>query len=498
MNVKFVSCSEGQEEKNRNGRNETTKETHKKKKCKRRDKMKKREWIKKGVQAAAILLAVVIVSGTVIGIKNKPGQYHVTRLETGDLERTLTASGDVKTEESRTYYSTVDAFIKSLELKEGTEIAEGELLVEYDLEDLTREQKEAALRVQQADSSYQSTVLQNEKNTLLYQGAVITETMFCEMISEQWELISNLEKKIARAEVKANDINWLTSRAALDTDEDDRDDFAAGIDAWRKEYDSMGVPELKAELAREQAIYSDMQAFRAQYASQKENADARLIDTSAQQELQLKKQEAALLNEDAKSELSDAQAGILSGFHGLVRQRFVESGAFVTEGTPLFVVDNLDTLYVEAEISKYDIGEVKIGQKAGIWIGDRYYEGEVTEMERIALQEDSDKAKIPVHITFLGDDSDVCLGIEADVEIMLEMQKDRPLLDKRAVYEDENGNYVYRIADGKIERQEVLLGKENEVWCEVLEGITVEDAVILDAVTDSAIGKAAEEKESVQ
>lgn len=448
--------------------------------------------IKKPVRLIAALLLLMAVVGITFYMKERPQQHLTVKMEKGDLVRTLTASGDVKTEESRTYYAAVSAKVSMLDVKEGDEVEAGEVLAAYDLEDLDREQKQAALRVQQADSSYQSVIKQNEKNTLVYQGAVMTETMFCEMISKQWELISNLEKKLAKTEVKANDINWLTSRAALDTDEDDRDDFAAGIDAWRREYDSMNVPQLKAELAREQAVYSDMQAFRAQYATLRDNADARLIDESAQQELLLKKQEAALGNEEAKSELLEATLGVDSLFHGIVRERFVDSGAAVLEGDPLLVIDNLDTLYVAAEISKYDIADVKKGQKAVIMIGSREYEGEVTEIERIASMENSDKAKIPVHIAFLGDDSDVCLGIEADVEILLDKQENTRLLDKRAVYEDEKGTYVYVIEDGAIARRDIIVGKSNESWYEVSDGLSEQEMVIVDAVTAADIGKAAE------
>lgn len=448
--------------------------------------------IKKSVRLIVALVLLIAAAGIVCYIQKRSQQHLTVKMEQGDMVRTLTASGDVKTEESRTYYAAVSAKLSMLDVKQGDEVEAGELLAAYDLTELDRDQREAALRVQQADSSYQSVVKQNEKNTLIYQGAAMTETMFCEMISEQWELISNLEKKLAKTEVKANDINWLTSRAALDSDEDDRDDFAAGIDAWRKEYDNMNVPQLKAELAKEQAIYSDMQAFRSQYATLRDNADARLIDESAQQELLLKKQEAALGNEEAKNELLEATLGVNSLFHGIVRERFVESGAAVSEGEALLVVDNLDTLYVAAEISKYDIEDVKKGQKAVITIGGREYEGEVSKLERIASMENSDKAKIPVHIAFLGDDSDVCLGIEADVEILLEQQNNVPLLDKRAVYEDAQGTYVYVIDDGVIARREVKTGKSNESWYEILDGLSEQDTVIVDAVTASDIGKAAE------
>ncbi len=453
--------------------------------------MKKQERTRKALRIAGIFLVLAAAAGGVFYGKTRPVQYHAAQLQQGTLERTLEASGDVKTEESRTYYAAVSATVSMLEVEEGDEVAEGELLAAFDLEDLTRNQKEAALRMQQADSSYQSVIKQNEKNTLIYQGAAMTETMFCELISKQWELISNLEKKIAKTEVKANDINWLTSRAALDTDEDDRDDFAAGIDAWRKEYDAMDVPRLKAELIKEQAIYSDMQAFRAQYATLRDNADARLVDESAQQELLLKKQEAALGNEEAKSNLQDAQLGVHALFHGIVRERFVESGAAVTEGDPLFVIDGLDTLYVAAEISKYDIDQVKVGQQAVIRIGEKQYQGKVTRIERIASKDHSDKAKIPVHICFQGDSRDVCLGIEADVEIMLEKQEDAQLLDRRAVYEDENGTYVYVIAEGAVQRRSITAEKSNELWYAVTDGIKPEEWVIVDAVTDADIGKMA-------
>lgn len=454
--------------------------------------MKKKEIVKRGIQIISTVIMVAAILGGIFYVQTRPRQYHVSKIQKGDLERVLSASGNVKTEKSQTYYAAVTATISMLDIEEGDEVAEGEKLVAYNLEDLTREQKEAALRMQQADSSYQSVIKQNEKNTLIYQGAVITEAMFCEMISEQWELISNLEKKIAKTEVKANDINWLTSRAALDTDEDDRDDFAAGIDAWRKEYDAMGVPQLKAELARERAVYSDMQAFRAQYATLRDNADARLIDESAQQELLLKKEEAVLGNEEVKNELQDAELGVSALFHGIVRERFVESGAAVEKGEPLFVVDNLDTLYVSAEISKYDIEDVEIGQQAVIQIGDKQYEGEVTEIERIASTENSDKAKIPVHVCFKGNSSDVCLGIEADVEIVLEKREDRQLLNKKAVYEDENGAYVYVITQGTVVRRQITTGKSNEFWCEIVGGIAEGEQIIIDAVTDNDIGTAAE------
>ena len=75
---------------------------------------------------------------------------------------------------------------------------------------------------------------------------------------------------------------------------------------------------------------------------------------------------------------------------------------------------------------------------------------------------------------------------------MLEKVENSMLIDKMAVYEEESGNYVYVIHEGKVEKRSVTLGKENEIWCEVLEGISQEETIILDAMTEAAIGKAAQ------
>ena len=129
--------------------------------------MKQEKWIKKGIQVIGVVLVVAVFVGGYSYMKSRPQKYHVTEIKMGDMERILAVSGDVKTEESRTYYSPVDASVQMLEIKKGDEVCEGQLLVEYDLEELTREQREAVLKVQQADSNYQSVIKQNEKNMLL-------------------------------------------------------------------------------------------------------------------------------------------------------------------------------------------------------------------------------------------------------------------------------------------------------------------------------------------
>ena len=391
-------------------------------------------------------------------METRPAEYHTAELRQADMEQTLTANGDVRTEESCTYYAQVSAPISQLDIRVGDEIREGDVLVTYDLDDLILAKQRSELQVKQASSAYQSTVNQNEKNTMIYEGAVVTEAMFCEMIAEQWSVIQDLQKKLAEADDKQEEVSYYINRAASETDDDDRDDFNAMVDARHRDYQAMDRPKLAAELAKQQAIYSDMQAFRAQYATQRENADVRLIDESAQQELLLKKQEASLQSQDDAATLTDGEAGVQAEFKGVVTERFVESGATVVKGQPLFTVENLDTMYVSADVSKYDINEVAVGQRAQIRIG------------------------------FEGNTDHVCLGIEADVTILQKTAKDVSVIARSAVYEDETGSYVYVLKDGIVCRRDVETGLSDNEYVQILSGLGQSDSVILDAVTEEKLG----------
>ncbi len=449
---------------------------------------------KKGKKAAFIgaLVAIVIIGAAGCAyMSTRATVYQTVSPETGDITETLTASGNVKSEETRTIYASVSAPIAMLEAKAGDLIPAGEPLVVYDATDLTLEEKEAAARMKQAGSAYASTVSQNDKNTLIYQGAEMTEKMFQELIAEKYIQIYQLQQKLGKAEVKMTDINALIARAGLDGDDDDVDDFAATIDAWRAEYDRMGVPELEAELARQKAAYSDMQAFRSEFAEQKHSADVRLIDPNAQRELLYKKEEAGYVKEGIANDLDKALTGCDSPFRGIVTERFQESGAYVTEGQPLLSMANADKIFVSADISKYDIDKVRIGQRSIITIGNRTYRGTVTKIDRLASTENSDKAKIPVHVEFIGRVDDACLGIEADVEITLSHEKDVSTIPSSVIYEDENGSYVYAIRDGKVARVDITCGTSDGEKTEILSGLDVNETVITDAITDTQLGKAA-------
>lgn len=450
--------------------------------------MKNKRFMKKVIKTGATLLVIGIIGTIYIAVISRPKVYAVAYVKTESIQETLKVTGDVKSNETKTYYAMFTAPITTLDIKEGETVHEGDQLVTFDVNDLTLAAKQSALAVQAAENQYQSTVNQNEKNTLIYQGAAMSEAAFEELIAGQRDVIKGLQAKVTKAENKANDISILQNRVNMEVDEDDKEELQKTLDEWKGEYKDYNVPEVASELAKQQAILSDMQAYRTQYETQKQTADNKIIDPKAQEEILTNKQSAVLSKQDNDATLAEASAGICADYTGIVSKVYVEEGATVNQGTPLFKLEDSQDMAVDAMVSKYDIDKIKVGQTAAITIAGHTYGGVVTKINRVATTDSSDKAKIPVTVTIQKPDESVYIGIEADVEIDIAEKENALVVPMEAVYTDDAGSYCYRIADGKIVKNDVVIGLENASMAEVTEGIQPGDAVIIDAVTEQQIG----------
>ena len=75
----------------------------------------------------------------------------------------------------------------------------------------------------------------------------------------------------------------------------------------------------------------------------------------------------------AKAQLEEAQANrkdlqIIAPFDGTVQTRAVEPGEVIGAGTPIITLIDLSALYLRGFIPDLKIGNVKVGQKAKVWI----------------------------------------------------------------------------------------------------------------------------------
>ena len=86
------------------------------------------------------------------------------------------------------------------------------------------------------------------------------------------------------------------------------------------------------------------------------------------------------------------------------------------------------------------------------------------------------------------------IGLEADVTIHTSEKEGVLTIPSEAYYADDFGDYCYVIRDGVVAKQYITIGLSSEDHIEVEAGLANGDVVIVDAITDDAIGKKAEPK----
>lgn len=442
------------------------------------------------------ILLVLSVAGIAAFLytTSQPTAYRVVKVMRGDVGETVEASGDIISKETKTYYAKVSAPVSILNAENGKEYKKGDILAEFDSHDLEFAAKQSELAQKAAQGRVSALTQQNEKNSNIYSGAGMSLEVLNQQITDQIENIRVIQEKLAKAEIKASDIATLTNRVNMEIDQDKKEDLQKTLDGWKAEYNAYNVPFLSGELAAQQTVLNDLMTSRSEYESWQKSADASMVTGGNTQEASANKEAAALTKEDAISTLEEATAGITADFNGIITSTFIEEGATVTEGMPLFKLENRDALTAKVMISKYDISKVRTGQPAIITIAGNTYEGTVSQISRVATTDGAEKSKIAVEVDLSNPDDAVYIGIEAEVSIDTGTSQDTMFLPIEAVYVDDSGSYCYAIEGGVITRKDIKTGFENAQYLEVLEGVAEGDTIILDAVTDSLIGKNAIEE----
>lgn len=201
--------------------------------------------------------------------------------------------------------------------------------------------------------------------------------------------------------------------------------------------------------------------------------------------------EQLLTLEEMKTDVGEQEPKILEAdFEGVITQCNVTEGAYAAQGSPLFTLESAKDLYLAAEISTKDAANVEKGQKAVITSNDKDYDGEVTEVSRLAVKT-SGKPKVTVKIKIKNANSKLYLGAEADVDIFAASRDSVMTVPVEAVYSDADNDYVYTIENGLVTRKIVKTGISSEKMTEIKEGLAVDDRVIISPVTESDRGNRA-------
>ena len=560
--------------------------------------MKKKKSKKKIIIGAA---AVLVVAGgvTVAGQRNSKDtqipQVPVVTAEMGEVEEIVDATGTVGSEEEKTYYSPVNAELKTVSFSQGDVIKKGTKLIEFNTEDLEKDNQKAELNLKSTKYDTKDTRNKSDKAEKKQKDAKKNVQELEKKIKDKKAYVASLKSQIsvataaaqreaaaqasaqaaaqaqaqqqeaqakAQAEAKKQQEIQRKYQAALNTYKTETlpqyqqklselnsqynqaqstynqadTAYQMAFATWQADPSDENIQALNAaETSRTQAQIAMQQAKQAyedykqqtpqmpdladftqnssgsleeftdgteddtseedtasgDYAYSGSDSSAVTADTSAlESALESASDELAELQSDLASEKAIAEAdstsltkeekeklkvtdnlseldaksakelveegkkGITAEFNGIVSKADIKQGAAVTQGMELFTIQNTDKASVDVTLSKYDYDTVKEGQSAEITLGDNTYQGTVTKMSHIAVQNEKGTPVISATISINDPDDDIFLGVDAKVKIHAASAKNVVTLPVEVVNIGKDGSFCYVIEDGLVTKRD--------------------------------------------
>ena len=195
--------------------------------------------------------------------------------------------------------------------------------------------------------------------------------------------------------------------------------------------------------------------------------------------------------ERKKKELEDCK--IKSSITGTITRVNAKVGRFADEiddRKPMFVIENVDTLKMVANVSEYDIGKLEIGQKVKISadiLNGAEVDGVVSRISPTGEQKQgSNERVIPVQIDVVGDTKGLIAGINASAKVDTAIAEDALVIPLEALIDGGDNTYsVFVVKEDKtIQKINVSLGVEDVLEVQIIsDEIKEGDQVILNPQT---------------
>lgn len=251
------------------------------------------------VAFVVVCIAGIAVFGMGNGKTQETGAAAVQTVEAkvGDVSQEVDASGTIESNETKTYFSPVDAKIDKMDFKVGDTVKKGAQLISFNLDDLETADKKAELTQKSGELDYENTLNKSNKAVNKQAAAAADADELQGMVDSQEAYVYDLKSQLAQVQAQAQ-------QDAVDAANQAQQDAADAAAEAQKEYEQQ-IKEAKAEVEKAKKK-CDVQL------KEKRNAELALSKDPENTDLILAKQEATYDYEDAQATLQDAQTALSS------------------------------------------------------------------------------------------------------------------------------------------------------------------------------------------
>ena len=182
--------------------------------------------------------------------------------------------------------------------------------------------------------------------------------------------------------------------------------------------------------------------------------------------------------EEGLARLTLSYTSVTAPFRGAVVSRLVDVGQNINIGTPLFVLSDFEPLLARVHVPAKELKKLKPDQPVELVLESNRtrLKGRIKLVSPI-IDPSSGTIKITIEIPQYPDG--VRPGDFAEVRIVTEQRAGSTLVPKIALVTDRGEQVVYVVADSTAERRVVEIGFEDDDFAEVLDGIAVDESIVV-------------------
>ncbi len=414
----------------------------------------------------------------------------VARVERGNITLVVSASGVISPAERLPLFFVLPGPVAEILVHEGDAVRAGQVLARLEAQSLELAVRDAELALQLQQVALDALTAEPREVDLEAARAAVYAAGAQVVLAQQppdarMEQIAQLQVEIARSQLWQAQIQRdqarLTANFGLTTGSQAAQ-AEAGVS--RAEYEVAIAEEQLAQVQNAAPNAANIAAAQAALVSA-QAALEQLLDGASERDLEIadaRLQAAALAVELARYQLS--RATLTAPFAGVVARQNLIVGESPPASAPAIELIDVSSYYIDLAVDEIDIAQIRLGQRATINLDalpDRPLSGRVTRIDDVAVAL-GELVTYRVRVTLDATDVPVRVGMSATATIVVDEVPDAIRVRNRYIRLDRRTGQAFvmlRRPDGALEEVEVRLGRRNETYSEITDGLNVGDEIVL-------------------
>ena len=468
---------------NENAAEQKTKKAKKEKKEKKPVDKAKRKKVRRVVMAVLAVVLIASFSVSRMAAANAPVMVPTTPAQTGEVEQTVNTSGTVVANTSKSYFSEVKVKIGKVNVAVGDAVKAGDVLIEYDADELAKEKQLAELSLKSGEGNYKNSIQNNNQMLGDLNEANVNLEVLDQQIADTEAYIKGLEEKIEQKKSDLAHFGALLQISLLDwQDQPDSDEYMnlqkmVQLNSWEQN-NNEEIRGWQDELDVYNKMLSDYKEYRSEMKSQKSSAEAGKLTSGAKEEIEASNQTKEIEAQGTIDSLAKVENGIVADFDGVVTDVKAVEGASIADSSELLKLESTQDVSVKVYVTKYDLEKISQGQDAVVTVAGKEYKGKVGKINKMAEKNNSGAAVVGTEIEILNPDSDIVLGVEAKIAISTAKETECVIVPVSVVNVDMDGEFVYVVENGVLAKRRVVTGISSDTMIQIVEGLVEGEGVV--------------------